>query len=135
MAARLIRLFDFESTRPLVGVLDIKRLQPAIDAMIAFPERHFSLAELAGLCNSSVFHFARSFTARLGSPPYAYQRTLRLQTAQSLLRETDLSVEAIAYAVGIETATNFSRMFRRYMGYSPKEFRRFAGQPRPSVQP
>jgi len=124
----LMRLFDFQSRRPRVGVLDIKRLQPAIEALIESPERHFSLAELARLCNSSVFHFARSFTARLGSPPYAYQRTLRLQKAQSLLRETDLSIEAIAYAVGVETATNFSRMFRRLTGYSPMEFRRLACQ-------
>jgi AraC-like DNA-binding protein len=127
MAARLIRLFDFKSTRPMVGLLDVKRLQPAIDALIELPERHFSLAELARLCNSSVFHFARSFTARLGSPPYAYQRTLRLQKAQTLLRDTDLPIEAVAYAIGVERSTNFSRMFRHYTGCSPKEFRRLVG--------
>ncbi len=86
MATRLIRSLNYESTRAAVGLLDIQRLQPAVDALNAFPEKPFSLAELARLCNSSVFHFARSFTARIGTPPYAYQRTLRLEKARSLLQ-------------------------------------------------
>lgn len=126
MGARLIRSLNFEPARS-AGFLDIKRLQPAVDAINAFPEKHFVMAELARLCNSSVFHFARSFAAHLGAPPFAYQRNLRIQKAQSLLRDTDLSIEAIACAVGIEAATNFSRMFRRFTGQSPKQFRRFAG--------
>lgn len=135
VVARLTRLLISESSRPTVGLLSTQRLQPAIDAMNTFPERHFDLAELARLCNSSLFHFARSFTSRLGTPPSAYQRTLRLQKAQSLLHDTDLSTEAIAYAVGIGTPTNFSRMFRRYTGYSPKEFRRLASPSRRSFHP
>ena len=135
VAARLLRLFGLRSRRSAVGVLDLKRLQPALDAIIASPEKHFDLADLARLCNSSPFHFARSFKARVGDAPYAYQRELRLQKAKSLLRETNLSIEAVAYAVGTETATNFSRMFRQCTGHSPKAFRQLANVPCESFRP
>ena len=106
------------------GLLSLKRLQPAIDTIHGNPEKDFTLLELARLCNSSVFHFARSFSARTGSAPFRLQRDLRLQKAQQLLLNTELTVGEVAIAVGFENLTHFSRVFRIYFGYSPREYRR-----------
>lgn len=76
VAARLFHMFDQRSMRLPTGFLAQKRLQNAIDAMIANPERCFTLVDLARLCNSSVFHFSRSFTAAVGCAPVAFQRNL-----------------------------------------------------------
>jgi AraC-like DNA-binding protein len=103
--------------------LTLQRLAPAIDKISAAPQDDFTLVELARLCNSSVFHFARSFSARVGHAPFRFQRTLRLQKAAELLAGTDLSVELIAGKVGIENATHFSRLFRRQFGSPPREYR------------
>jgi transcriptional regulator GlxA family with amidase domain len=108
----------------VVCVLSVRRLQPAIDFISDCSEREFTLLMLARLCSSSVFHFARSYTSRMGSAPFAFQRALRLQKAQQLLLATELSIEAVGAAVGVENATHFSRMFRRQLGYSPREYRR-----------
>lgn len=105
------------------GLLSLRRLQPAIDMIHGNPGRDFTLIELARLCNSSVFHFARSFSARTGSAPFQLQRTLRLQKAGELLRKTDLSVGEVAFAVGMESLSHFSRVFRRHFGCSPREYR------------
>lgn len=124
VASHLFHMFDQRSLRVPIGLLSQKRLQNAIDAMTANPERCFSLVDLARLCNSSVFHFARSFTAAVGCAPFAFQRNLRVQKARELLSTTDLSIETVSEAVGIESSTSFSRIFRRYTGESPREYRR-----------
>ena len=105
------------------GLLSLTRLQPAIDMIHGNPEKDFTLVELARLCNSSVFHFARSFSARTGSAPFRLQRTLRLEKSQQLLLTTELSVGEVAIAVGFENVTHFSRVFRSCFGRSPREYR------------
>jgi len=122
-AARLFHIVEQRARRAPTGLLTHKRLQHAIDALIAHPERSFTLVELARLCHASVFHFSRSFTAHLGCAPFAFQRNLRVQKARELLSTTELSIEAVSYAVGIESPTSFSRIFRRFTGQSPREYR------------
>ncbi len=130
ISRRLLRANERISKQDASGLLSLRRLQPAIDTIHGSPERDFTLIELARLCNSSVFHFARSFSARTGSAPFRLQRTLRLRKAQELLLETDLSVGEVAIAVGLENVTHFSRAFRAYFGSSPREYRRLRWQKR-----
>ena len=87
-------------------------------------ESHTSLADLAALCGVSIYHFARSFSAQLGRAPFEYQRAVRLEKARELLRESDLAIEAVGIAVGIDSASNFARLFRRTVGLSPSEYRK-----------
>jgi AraC family transcriptional regulator len=124
MLARVMRVAERFSRETGTGLLSLQRLQPAVHFIGDCPERDFTLMELAALCNASVFHFARSFTLRIGCAPFAFQRQLRVKKAQQLLVTTELSIEAIGLAVGFENATHFSRMFRGQAGYSPREYRR-----------
>ena len=125
IASRLFRLAEKGSERSRSGILPRQRLNNAVDAIMANPEQAFTLIDLARLCHASVFHFSRSFTAHLGCAPFAFQRNRRVQRAKELLVNTELSIEAISYAVGIECPTSFSRLFRRLTGQSPREYRRF----------
>jgi len=85
-----------------------------------------SLEELARLVRLSPFHFARLFKVSTGLPPAAYQRRLRCQRAQELLRTTDFDIAQIAFAVGYETPQAFARMFRAETGTNPTDWRRSA---------
>lgn len=85
-----------------------------------------SLTELAALVQLSPFHFARMFKATTGLPPNAYQRRLRCEHAQDLLRRTDLTISSISTAVGYETPQAFARMFRAETGRAPSDWRREA---------
>lgn len=71
---RLLRIEEFESSKAFSGKLSIRRLQPALEFLNAYPERDTSLATLASLCEVSVYHFARSFKTHLGFAPFQYQR-------------------------------------------------------------
>ncbi len=52
---------------------------------------------------------------------------LKIQLAIKYLRDTDLSVEDIAFALGFSDCANFRQAFRRWTNKSPAEFRRHSG--------
>lgn len=85
-----------------------------------------SLADAAGLSRSSVH---RVFRQDLGVTPKRYLDSLRLQTAMSLLRETDMPVAAVASATGFANANYFAKFFRRKVGQAPSDFRAERHQP------
>jgi AraC family transcriptional regulator len=124
IAARLLHIMEADQAKAPSGLLGVKRLQPAVEFLNEHSETHTSLVDLAALCGVSIYHFARSFSAQLGCAPFEYQRALRLEKARELLRESDLAVETVGITVGIENASNFSRLFRRTVGLSPSEYRR-----------
>ncbi|MDF2590539.1 MAG: transcriptional regulator, AraC family [Clostridia bacterium] len=51
-------------------------------------------------------------------------RCKRLEKAKCLLDETDNSIAAIAYAVGIPDYNYFSRIFKQYIGVTPRAYRK-----------
>ncbi len=81
---------------------------------------------------------AASMAAALGMSPRGFFRALaaagasfrglleeaRAERARRLLRDTSLSVEAVALQLGYADASNFSRCFRRWSGASPSAWRR-----------
>lgn len=68
--------------------------------------------------------FARTFRAETGTTPAAYVEALRVEGARRLLETTDLTVAAIAVAVGLRHAETLHRAFRRRVGTTPDMYRR-----------
>lgn len=81
------------------------------------------LSVLAEISNLSPFHFHRITRAFLREPIGAYITRLRLEKGADLLRFTTLSVQDIAYNVGYEVPSSFSKAFRLWFNISPIEFR------------
>ena len=67
--------------------------------------------------------FLRRWNAMFGKAPSQYALDLKIEEAQRLLRETGLSVKAIAEQLQIEDPLYFSRLFRRREGVSPRQYR------------
>jgi len=79
------------------------------------PIRIEALAELAGMSMAS---FHRHFRAATAMSPLQYQKSLRLQEARRLLiAKADAS--RAGYAVGYESASQFSREYARMFGAPP----------------
>ena len=74
-----------------------------------------TLAEIAGM---SVPSFHRHFRAATAMSPLQYQKALRLQAARRLLTANAEAARA-AYAVGYESASQFSRDYARFFGAPP----------------
>ena len=77
-------------------------------------------ARRAGKCESRMRDLFKQAT---GLSPKKYQMRARLVRAGKLLRETDLSVGAIAEQTGFESIFAFSRRFKKLLGFSPREYR------------
>jgi len=56
--------------------------------------------------------------------PLTYVSHYRLEKAMELLKNTDMSIAEVAYAVGFSGASYFSESMKGYIGYTPREFRR-----------
>jgi len=81
-----------------------------------------NVEKLAGLVNMSPSAFHRVFKDVTSSSPIQYLKKVRLDKARSLLTENGVRVNEAATAVGYESATQFSREFKRYFGNSPMNF-------------
>jgi transcriptional regulator of acetoin/glycerol metabolism len=81
------------------------------------------LSMLAGVAGLSVHHFARQFKQSIGVTPHHYLTQKRVERAQEMLAQTDLSLSEIAYAAGFSDQSHLTRHFRHMLGTTPREFR------------
>lgn len=87
-------------------------------------DRDVDLQAIAHEAALSPYYFTRQFTAFVGVPPYRYLIGLRIDRAQHLLRETELTVTQICHRVGFNSLSHFTTTFRQHTGVSPSAFRR-----------
>lgn len=59
--------------------------------------------------------------------PIEYFNSLKIAEAKKLLRREELSVSRIADMLGYLSIHTFSRAFKRYVGFSPTEYRKSIG--------
>ncbi len=85
-------------------------------------DHHNARLRIEALCAASGMSRAslhRHFVALTGLSPIQYQKQLRLQEARQLLLAGDHSASDVAYAVGYESASQFSREYLRQFGAPP----------------
>lgn len=90
--------------------------------------REWTLSEMAAYLNINTDYMSRLFKLRMGLGPNRYLQTIRHKRAKQLLRETSLSVEEVGNAVGYDDMHYFSRIFRKWEGLSPLQFRKLSRQ-------
>lgn len=105
-----------------VGLVD-RRIRRAVELMHAHMDRDLPLEEIASAAYLSPFHFARLFKKLTGTSPHAYLATLRVERAQRLLAETDLSIAEVSARVGYGSSSHFTKAFRQAKGLTPTAFR------------
>jgi AraC family transcriptional regulator of arabinose operon len=86
-------------------------------------QKDINITELADQYHISCSWFIREFKRYTGFSPKQYLTNLRLQHARELLNNHYLSISDVSGMVGYESQLYFSRIFRKYMGISPSEYR------------
>jgi transcriptional regulator GlxA family with amidase domain len=94
-------------------------------------DQPLTVEDLARRAGMSSRHLGRHFRAVTGTTPLQWLLTQRIRHAQELLEKTDDSVDSIATATGMGTATTLRRHFNRTIGVPPDAYRRtFRSRPR-----
>ncbi len=81
-----------------------------------------SSAKAASLCNLTTFQFSRLFKETYGLTFQEYVIRFRLREAGRLLKNPNAQVSEVAYLVGFNDPSYFTKVFRRYTGVSPSQF-------------
>jgi len=122
-----IRAYASSSAAPPRGwlaAMSDKHLSKAIEAMHAALDRNWSVESLAREARMSRSAFALKFRTVLGHTPLEYLTQWRMYKAAAMIRSNDTSFSEAALAVGYGSESSFSRVFRREMGVTPREYRR-----------
>ena len=100
------------------------RIRKAIDYIQNNFRKNITIEELAKLCGFSESHFHSIFKKEVGIPAIEYKNSLCIRHAAMLLLDTNhFSIEEISTECGFQSAEYFRRVFKSFMGVSPKEYR------------
>lgn len=89
-----------------------------IDAHYA---ENIDLDNIADEACFSKFHFLRLFKSTYGRTPHKYLTHVRIEKAMQLLQEGE-GVSDACYAVGFDSISSFSNLFKKTIGISPSEY-------------
>jgi AraC-like DNA-binding protein len=79
----------------------------------------FLVDDLARSCGMSTSAFHRNFQAVTGFSPIQFQKKIRLQRSRLMLISGADDVATVGYRVGYDSASQFSREYRRQFGLPP----------------
>ena len=112
-----------------------EKVNLAIDFLVKNSKRPISSKDVARYVGMHRSSFCRLFKKELGVTPTAYLNLMRINSSKEFLASSNITVEKIAKKVGFPNPRHFRGLFRRYVGESPKEFRKKSAQPQESTLP
>lgn len=127
LLVELIRIhFDRSETGGFIRALYDKPIAKALALIHAHPQRPWTLERLAAETAMSRSAFAARFKVLVGRTMFEYLTAVRMQRAQTLLRETSASLGEIAARVGYTSRLAFGKAFKRLIGTTPSRYRKAA---------
>jgi AraC family transcriptional regulator len=123
-----LRLFSLGQGRQYTyarqGALPAHKLRRVIERMNADLDIDLDLKTIAAESGYSRNHFLRMFRVATECTPHQYFLRLRIEKAQSLMKDQSLRIIDIAESCGFASQSQFSRVFRRVIGVTPRQYRR-----------
>lgn len=121
LAEILISYFVKHAARkPMVNDERIVRILDYINDNLS---KAISIDELADKACLTKSYLIRVFRRHLGITPLQYVIQKKIQYTQTLLLESDITVQEVARAIGIADVSYFIRIFRKNLGFTPQEYR------------
>lgn len=107
---------------------DFEKIQQTIRYIQERFYDELSMVHLADRLSWDIKKFHYEFTKEIGLSPKKFLTAYRMDKAKAMLAEGDGTVAEIARLVGYEDAFHFSRIFKKYEGCSPSDFRSSLGK-------
>nr|WP_028562444.1 AraC family transcriptional regulator [Paenibacillus pinihumi] len=95
--------------------------------LIHYLDHHYmdkiTVEQAARQVNLNPYHFCKTFKKLTGRTFIEYVNMRRINEAERLLRESDLTITEIAGLVGCDNPNYFTKLFKQYKGMTPRAFR------------
>lgn len=110
--------------RGVFAAMQDSRLETVLGLMHQEPWQPWTIAELCSRAGISKTVLSEKFTELVGASPIEYLVSWRMQIAAHWLKEPDMTIERVAERCGYDSASAFSKAFKRSFGFSPGVYRR-----------
>jgi AraC-like DNA-binding protein len=129
---RHIERMPEQSSGWLAGLRDrfVGRALALLHEKPTHPWTNDELGQAVGLSRSALHE---RFSQFVGQAPIQYLTNWRMQLASRLLRESQMTVAAVALEVGYDSEAAFARAFKRLVGAPPAAWRRSQAAALPSA--
>lgn len=97
----------------------LSQVRSAIRWIRAHYTEAVEVEQLARMTSMSVSAFHRHFKAVTGMSPIQFQKRIRLLQARQLLISQSVNASSVAYDIGYESASQFTREYARFFGLPP----------------
>ena len=101
-----------------------ERIRSVVDFMVLHPTETYTTARLCEMAGLGETRFRKLFKEQTGKSPGEYLRDMRMTVAGRRLLLSAESVSDIAYSVGYEDVNFFIRVFKKYFGVTPNQYRK-----------
>ena len=101
-------------------------IQQVVHYMNVNLSKEITLDELSKLVNVNSSYLSNQFKNETGTTIINYLNHQKIKYASYLLKNTQMSISTVAMNVGMFDANYFARLFKKYMGVSPKFYRKSA---------
>ncbi len=119
-----IRYLASEGFTPATLKWDSNRIQEAYHYIIKnFADPTLKLKDVADLINMSESAFSHFFKKHTNKSFTEFITDVRIGNTCKLLLSTDDSISQIAYQSGFNNIANFNRLFKKYRGCTPADYR------------
>ncbi|MBQ6796589.1 MAG: helix-turn-helix domain-containing protein [Clostridia bacterium] len=98
-------------------------VRQSVDYIFLHLHSRLTLGELAENAGVSSGYLSKLFRRELGISVTDYIRAKKLESAQELLRYSDLSIVEIASYLAFASESYFVKVFHRHVGMTPKKYR------------
>lgn len=124
--SELLTLLMEQSWHPEDGMFSKKRVE--LESVKIYLDEHFtekiSLDNLSDQFFINKYYLTRIFKETYGATISHYVLSKRITRAKQLIRFSEMTMDEIAAAVGMNDANYFSRAFRKVEGVSPTEYQK-----------
>ncbi|UNY97872.1 AraC family transcriptional regulator [Zhouia spongiae] len=113
----------FESAKEMVSERGSNLRNDIVDFLIENIDKPLGADEIAKKFNYSRSHLFNYFKKETGHSLMYYFNMKKIQKACEYLSYTDLSIKEISLKTGFQDQLYFSRVFKKYIGLSPRAYR------------
>lgn len=92
--------------------------------MHEFPEKEWTIEELATKAGMSRSLYCKEFKRSVGETPMSYLTNWRIIKSKEFLSATKENISEVAAKVGYQSEAAFNRLFKTKVGVTPASYRR-----------